>query len=113
MGADTVPLFTTDEPISDTLPSRAMIAPLLITLPSLVPPKACVLPAMKSLSARSRVEAKKLPPVTTLPLGPTTIPAGSIRYTLPVDSSLPSIRDSAVPVTRFSVAPEPFRIVTF
>ncbi|MEJ1968547.1 MAG: hypothetical protein WDN03_07955 [Rhizomicrobium sp.] len=64
-------------------------------------------PAAKASSARSRVEAMKLPPVTTLPPAPITTPFGLMTNTEPVALNRPSICDGLAPVTRFSVAPPP------
>ena len=81
-----VPLRAVSEPslrtwraISTTSPFDAPILPRLTTEALLLPLKVSDPPARNSASLTSSVEATKLPPVLTTPLGPTTTPDGLTR----------------------------------
>ena len=78
-GAETVPLLVTERPTRIASPVFEVMVPALITSPFDVPLAVIAPPAMKSLLEMSRVEATKLPFVTTLPPGPMTTPCGLIR----------------------------------
>ncbi len=67
-------------------------------------PVKAILPARKSASVMSSVEATKPPPVWIEPCGVMAIPFGLTRYTVPFALISPAIVELVLPVTRFSVA---------
>ena len=86
--------------------------PRLLTSPTESPWTVRSPPAMKAALAMSREDRPIAPPARRRPSGPTTTPWGLTRYTEPVAESPPLRIDIWPPVTRFRVAPWPFRIVT-
>ena len=79
LAASRVPLFSTVRAISRMSPEVAVIRPRLMTPASPEPEKVRVPPDMKLASGRSRLEARKVPPVEIKPLVPTITPAGLRR----------------------------------
>ena len=79
LGAEILPLLLTDLPISTTSPVFDVMLPWFVTTPEDVPVNCRLPPCMKASLPVSRVEATKLPPVTTLPVGMTTTPFSLIR----------------------------------
>nr|WP_098738212.1 hypothetical protein [Azospirillum palustre] len=72
-------MLDTSRAISRTSPPEEEMAPRFSTLAVLSPLKVSGLADMKSSLGTSWVLATKLPPVVTVPVGPTTTPAGLIR----------------------------------
>ena len=79
LAASRVPLFSTDLAISRISPEVAVMRPRFTTPASPDPEKVRPPPARKLASGRSRLEARKVPPVEIRPLFPTITPAGLMR----------------------------------
>ena len=77
--AESVPSLRTSRAINTTSPREEPILPKFTTAALLSPLKVKGPPATKFASFTSSVEATKLPPVLTTPLGPTATPAGLTR----------------------------------
>ena len=100
LAAFTVPVLSTLLPIRAA--AWALIVPLLMTAWSLVPEKMS-LPARKSASEMSNVEAANIAPTSTRELAPKYTPFGFTRYRVWSTFNWPRILDGSLPTTRASM----------
>nr|WP_231587165.1 hypothetical protein [Methylophilus sp. TWE2] len=89
--------------IKNTLPLLALRVPKLVMLASELPKKFIAPPSRNSLSFTSRVLAINAAVLMVAPL-PTRIPLGLMRYTCPLELSVPRISEGLPPTTRFNTA---------